>query len=108
MADPQDTARDRQRERAARVESILEAVDPELDRHAYPTNSEALAAEYRAAELDVPGETETFEDALDRLADRHGEFANAEEARAALTTELRRDEAFDDAFSDEPSEQSEE
>lgn len=105
MTDPQDTARDRQRQRAAHVESILEAVDPDLEEHAYPTSSEALAAEYSASELDLAGETETLADALDRLADEYDEFADPEEARAALTAELRRDAAFDEVFSNEPREE---
>jgi hypothetical protein len=50
----------------------------------------------------VVNETESFADAFDRLADEYDAFADPEEARAALTTELQRDGRFDEAFTDEP------
>lgn len=101
--DPQREARDRQHERAANVERILDAVDPAIDERSYPANSAELAAAYRNTELDLVAETESFGDALDRVAGEYDEFANPEEARAALTAELTRDELFDEAFTDEPS-----
>ncbi|WP_435196248.1 hypothetical protein [Natronomonas sp. EA1] len=97
MTDPQRTARHRQQERAEHVEHILEQVPDEEG--AYPTNSDELAIDYRAAETDLVNETETLADALDRLADNYDTFADPEEARAALTDELRRDERFDEVFS---------
>lgn len=100
--DPQRGARTRQHERATAVESILESIDPDLDEHAYPVNSHDFAAKYRASEFDVANETETLADAFDRIAERYDEFATAVEARAALTAELRRDEAFDEEFTDAP------
>jgi hypothetical protein len=101
--DPQREARDRQHDRAATVERVLESVDPAIDDRSYPANSVELAAAYRNTELDVVAETESFGDALDRVASEYDEFADAEEARAALTAELTRDELFDETFTDEPS-----
>lgn len=100
--DPQRGARTRQHERATAVESLLESVDPDLDEHAYPVNSHDFAAEYRGTEFDLANETESFADAFERIADDYDEFATAAEAREALTAELRRDEAFDEEFTDEP------
>lgn len=99
--DPHRDARSRQRRRAADVEAILEAVDPDLDEYAYPANSHDLAGEYRNTEWDLANETETLADAIDRLAENYDEFASPEEARAAFTAELRRHEAFDESFTDE-------
>jgi len=99
--DPQREARSRQRDRAANVERILDAADPALDERSYPANSAELAATYRHTELDLAAETESLSDALDRVAAEYDEFADAEEARAALTAELTRDELFDEAFTDE-------
>lgn len=104
MTDPQDTARERTRERAERIEAILSNVDPELDEHAYPVNSHDFAAEYRGSEFDLTNETESLADTFDRIAEEYDEFADPVEAREALTAELRRDEAFDEVFSDEPQE----
>jgi hypothetical protein len=98
--DPHRGARSRQRERAAVVESILESVDPDLHEHAYPVNSHEFAAEYRGTEFDLANETESLADAFDRIAEEYDEFASAVEAREALTAELRRHEAFDEAFTD--------
>ncbi|MFB6119197.1 hypothetical protein [Halosegnis sp.] len=98
--DPNREARERQHERAAAVERVLTAVERGVD--AYPANSDELAAQYRAAEVDVVNETESLADAFDRLADEYDEFADPEEARAALTAELRRDERFDETFTDAP------
>ncbi len=100
--DPQRGARDRQHARAAAVESLLESVDPDLDDHAYPVNSHDFAATYRGAELDLANETESLADAFDRIAEEYDEFASPAEARRAMTAELRRDEAFDETFTDEP------
>lgn len=100
--DPQREARDRQHDRAATVERVLEAVDPSLDERSYPANSAELAAAYRNTAFDIAAETESVSDALDRVAETYDEFADPEEARAALTAELTRDELFDETFTDEP------
>ena len=88
------------RERAEHVEAVLDAV--EEDAGACPVNSDDLAARYRGAEVDVANGTESLADAFDRFADQYDEFADSAETRAALTAELRRDERFDEAFTDEP------
>lgn len=101
--DPTRSARERTRERAASVESILDAIEPEGAGGAYPANSDELVAWYRASELELPNETESLADAFDRIAETTDEFADPEAAREALTAELRRDERFDEAFTDAPS-----
>jgi len=70
--DPNRGARERQHERAEHVEQGMDD---------YPANSDELTAEYRSAEVALTNETETF--------------ADSDEARAALTTELRRNEPSD-------------
>lgn len=99
--DPNRTARDRQRARAEHVERVLDAVEDDVGT-AYPTNSDALAAQYRGGEYDLVNETESMADAFDRLADEYDAFADPEAAREALTAELQRDEAYGEAFTDEP------
>lgn len=98
--DPNRSARDRQHERAERIEQVLTAVEGHLD--GYPANSDDLAAQYRSETFDIVNETESLADAFDRLADEYDAFADPEEARAALTAELRRDERFDETFTDAP------
>lgn len=100
--DPQRTARERQHERAEHVEQVLDAVEADLDEQAYPTNSDALAAQYRGSEYDLVNETESMADAFDRLADEYDAFADPEAAREALTAELQRDEAYGETFTNEP------
>lgn len=100
--DPHRDARSRQEERAATVEAILAESEADLDDHAYPVNSHEFAAEYRGSELSLANETESLADAFDRVAEDYDEFASAEEAREALTAELRRHEAFDEQFTNEP------
>lgn len=102
VSDPTRSARERTRKRAASVESILDAIEPEAAEGAYPANSDELVAWYRSSELDLPGETESLADAFDRIAETTDEFADPEAARAALTAELRRDERFDEAFTNAP------
>ena len=79
---------------------MLDAV--ERDASAYPVNSDDLAARYRGTDVDAANGTGSLADAFDRLADEHDEFADPAEVRAALTAELRRDERFDEAFTDGP------
>jgi hypothetical protein len=98
--DPQQTARERQHDRAEHVEQVLDAVETDLEGE-YPTNSEELAAEYRGSEYDLVNETESMADAFDRLADEYDEFADPEAAREALTAELQRDAAYGETFTDE-------
>ena len=98
--DPNRSARERQHERAKHVEQVLDAVEQGVG--GYPANTDDLAAQYRGSAVDVVNETESFADAFDRLADEYDAFADPEEARAALTAELSRDERFDEAFTDEP------
>jgi hypothetical protein len=86
MTDPQDAARERQRERAEHVEHILASVDPKLDEHAYPTSKEELAAQYGNAPMDLPNETESFGDVIDRLTQER--FDTPAELREALLNEL--------------------
>lgn len=102
--DPTRSARERTHERAASVESILAAIEPDAAAEAYPANSDELVAWYRATELELPNETESMADAFDRIAETTDEFADPEAAREALTAELRRDERFDEAFTDAPRE----
>ncbi len=102
---PLDESEHRQHERAEHVEHILEATETATAEQAYPASSDELAAQYRATEFDLANETETLEDAFDRLADEYTEFASPAEAREALTAEITRDERFDDAFTDEPTQQ---
>ena len=99
---PSEEPEHRQHERAQQVGQILEATEAATAERAYPASSDELVAEHRATEFDLANETETLEDAFDRLAD---EFASPAEAREALTAEITRDERFDDAFTDEPTQQ---
>jgi len=101
--DPVRSARERTRERAATVESILDAIEPDAE-GAYPASTEELVAWYRSTELDLPSDTESLADAFDRIAASTDEFADPEAAREVLTAELRRDERFDEAFTDAPGE----
>jgi hypothetical protein len=103
VSDPARSARERSHERAASVEAILDAIEPDAAAGAYPANSDELVAWYRSSEFDLPNETESLADAFDRIAETTDEFADPAAAREALTAELRRDERFDEAFTDAPS-----
>ncbi len=69
----QDSARERQHERAERVEDMLGDAGQMLDEHKYPTTSEELATEYGDQPLDLPNETETLGSVFDRLVDERFE-----------------------------------
>lgn len=86
MADPQDTAEERQRELAEATERILNDIDPELDDHAYPVRREELAARYGDSMLDLPNETESLGDVFDRLTD--DAYETPREAREAVLNEV--------------------
>ncbi|MFC7176596.1 hypothetical protein [Halosegnis marinus] len=96
--DPTRDPRERTEDPAERIERVLDEVAAE---GGYPANTDDLAAQYRATEFDLANETETFADAFDRLADEYEAFDDPEAAREALTAQLRRDERFDDAFTNE-------
>ena len=82
----QDSARERQHERAERVEDMLGDAGRMLDEHKYPTTSEELANEYGDQPLDMPNETETLGSVLDRIVDER--FESSEEAREAVYNEI--------------------
>ena len=103
MGESSDGPEERQHERAEHVEAILDAA--ETDAQTYPASSDELAAEYRAAAIDLGNETETLGDAFDRLADEYSAFDSPAEAREALTTEVTREERFDETFTDDPTQQ---
>ncbi|WP_049969199.1 DUF5789 family protein [Haladaptatus cibarius] len=84
--DVQDSARERQHERAETVEDMLGEAGRMLGEHKYPTTSEELAAEYGDQQLDLPNETETLGSVFDRLVDER--FESAEEAREAVYNEV--------------------
>ena len=85
----QDNARERQRERAERVEDVLGDAGQMLGEHKYPTTSEELATEYGDQPLDLPNETETLGSVFDRLVDER--FESPEEAREAVYNEISGD-----------------
>ena len=82
----QDNARERQRERAERVEDVLGDAGQMLGEHKYPTTSEELATEYGDQPLDLPNETETLGSVFDRLVDER--YESPEEAREAVYNEV--------------------
>lgn len=98
--DPQRAANERRDELTDHVEHILETVGADAQEGAYPVESEELAAEYRSTEFELTNETESVGSAFDRLADEYDAFATPDEAREALTAELDRADAYDEAFND--------
>jgi hypothetical protein len=84
--DPQRTAREGQRERAAIVENILREVNPHLDGESYPVRREELSARYGDTAVELPNETETLGDVFDRLTDQ--EFDTPREAKEAVIHEV--------------------
>ena len=69
MGDPQKSSNERKHEHVEAVEEILDAVDPALEEHAYPVNSEDLSAQYGETVLELPNETESLGSVFDRLED---------------------------------------
>ncbi|WP_101295541.1 DUF5789 family protein [Halegenticoccus soli] len=87
--DVQDSAAERQRERADHVENILaetESLRSLLDEAKYPVRSEELAMEYGDQQIELANETESLGDVFDRLAGE--EFESPEEAREAIYGEI--------------------
>jgi hypothetical protein len=70
MSDPQESANERRHEQVEAVEAILESVDPALEEHAYPVNSEELSAHYGSTTAELPNETESLGSVFDRLDDQ--------------------------------------
>lgn len=99
--DPQESARDRQRERAESAESA--AADDEfgemLSGHKYPATSEELATEYAQDPIDMPNETESIGSVFDRLEGER--FEDARQAQEALYNELTGSEAGPEEYNDE-------
>jgi len=69
MGDPQESANERRHEHVEAVERILDSVDPALEEHAYPVNSEDLSAQYAESIEGLPNETESLGSVFDRLDD---------------------------------------
>jgi len=69
MGDPQKSSNERKHEHVEAVEEILDTVDPALEEHAYPVNSEELSAQYGETVLELPNETESLGSVFDRLED---------------------------------------
>lgn len=99
--DPQESARERQRERAEAAESA--AADEEfgemLSEHKYPATSEELAVDYGQEPIDMPNETESIGSVFDRLEGER--FETAEEAEEALYNELSGSEGGPQEYNDE-------
>ncbi|GAA0222734.1 hypothetical protein ACFFQF_08425 [Haladaptatus pallidirubidus] len=97
--DVQDSARERQRERAESVEDMLGEAGRILGEHKYPTTSEELATEYGDQQLDLPNETESLGSVFDRLVDER--FESAEEAREAVYNEVTGEAGGMEEYNDE-------
>lgn len=82
MGDPQESSRERKHDRVEAVESVLDSIDPALEEHAYPVNSEDLSAQYGETVLELPNETESLGSVFDRLED--DEYDSAMAAKEAV------------------------
>jgi hypothetical protein len=82
MGDPQKSSNERKHEHVEAVEEILDTVDPALEEHAYPVNSEELSAQYGETVLELPSETESLGDVFDRLSGT--EYETAREIKRAV------------------------
>ena len=101
-ADPervQRRARERQHERAERVEDVLDRVSGLLGEHKYPTTSEELAVEYGDEPLDLANETESLGSVFDRLVDER--YESPDEAREAVLHELTGEEGGPAEYNEE-------
>ena len=96
--DRAETPRDRQRERAERVESILDEVETDVRDRKYPVRSEELATEYADQPLDLPNETESVGSAFDRLDE---EYDTPEAVRESLYNELSGEAGGRNEYNDE-------
>ncbi|MDL5362935.1 hypothetical protein [Halalkalicoccus sp. NIPERK01] len=98
--DPQESARERQRERAETAESAAaDEFGGMLSEHKYPATSEELAADYGQEPIDLPNETESIGSVFDRLEGER--FETAEEAEEALYNELTGSEGGPEEYNDE-------
>lgn len=98
--DPQESARERQRDRAEAAESAAEdEFSGMLSGHKYPATSEELATEYAQDPVDMPNETESIGSVFDRLEGER--YETAEEAEEALYNELTGSEGGDEEYNDE-------
>lgn len=99
--DPQESARERQRERAESAESAAadDRFGEMLSEHKYPATSEELAADYGGEPIDMPNETESMGSVFDRL--EGARFDTAEEAEEALYNELSGSEGGPQEYNDE-------
>ncbi|MFC6905366.1 DUF5789 family protein [Halalkalicoccus tibetensis] len=98
--DPQESARERQRERAEAAESAAaDEFGGMLSEHKYPATSEELAADYGGEPIDMPNETESIGSVFDRLEGER--FDTAEEAEEALYNELSGSEGGPQEYNDE-------
>lgn len=95
----QDSARERQHERAERVEDVLGDAGRMLGEHKYPTTSEELANEYGDQPINLPNETETLGSVFDRLVDER--FESPEEAREAVYNEISGETGGQAEYNDE-------
>ena len=86
MGDPQESSKDRQHEHAEAVEEILDSIDPALEEHAYPVNSEDLSARYAESVEGLPNETESLGSVFDRLED--DEYDSPMEVKEAVLREV--------------------
>lgn len=95
MADenPIDRARERQRERAAHVESIVASVERDIDADAYPVRSEELVTAYADEPLAVSDEAESLGRVFDRLETE--EYRSPTDIREALVDELSASDSGD-------------
>lgn len=98
--DPQESARERQRERAESAESAAaDEFGEMLSDHKYPATSEEIAADYANDPIDMPNETESVGSVFDRLEGKR--FESAREAQEALYNELTGTEAGPEEYNDE-------
>jgi hypothetical protein len=95
----QEHSTDRQHERAASVERMLEDTEGLLQAEKYPTTSEELAVEYADEMLALPNETESLGSVFDRLVDER--FESPREAREAVVNELTGEQAGREEYNDE-------
>lgn len=98
--DPQESARERQRERAEHAESAAaDEFGEMLSDHKFPTTSEEIAADYGDEPIDLPNETESVGSVFDRLEGER--FESAREAQEVLYNELTGTEAGPEEYNDE-------
>lgn len=99
--DPQESARERQRERAEAAESAAadDRFGEMLSEHKYPATSEELAVDYGQEPIDMPNETESIGSVFDRLEGER--FETAEDAEEALYNELTGSEGGPGEYNDE-------